>query len=194
MALTRTDPATEPVSSAEAKTHLRIDAETDNATVTSIIKVATEAVQVFTRRQFTQATFTLYLDSFTPNDTGTIRLPRPPLSSLTTFQYINDDGDLTTVTASDYTTDTDTEPGRLYLAYDQSWPSFRAIRKAIKIVYVAGYSTIPEDVKHAILLLCGDLYERREAQTETVMGTRVQDNPTVERLLWGQRFLGEVDL
>ena len=42
MSLTRADPTTQPVSSAEAKTHLRIDADmtSEDATITSIIKVS----------------------------------------------------------------------------------------------------------------------------------------------------------
>ena len=185
-----TAPTSEPITLVEAKAHLRIDIGEDDGYIEDIlIPAARLAVEAFTRRQLFTATYDLYLDSFPGS--GEIRLPRPPLASITNIKYLDADGDEQTEAATVYTADTYSEPGRIYLAYGQSWSATRGVRNSVYVRFVCGYTTVPAHLKHATAMLVADMYEQREARIEMV---KVEDNPTVERLLWAWRFMGETDL
>ena len=63
-----------------------------------------------------------------------------------------------------YSVDTTSEPGLITLAYSQSWPTVRSIHHAIEIIYIAGYgaaANVPEEVKSAMKMILGNLYEHR---------------------------------
>lgn len=82
------------------------------------------------------------------------------------------DGNSQTLGSSVYRVDAVSEPGRITLAYNQSWPLIRSVTNAITITYSAGYgipSKVPDDVKHAIKLIIGHLYEHRETVSEMAL-------------------------
>jgi uncharacterized phiE125 gp8 family phage protein len=178
-------PAEEPVSLEEAKQHLRVEIETDDALITSLIMAAREHVEMFTRRQLVTATWVWTLDGFLGQ---VVRLPKPPLQAITTVAYLDGAGTPQTLDASLYHVNAAVQPGVLTPAFGRSWPTTREASDAVTITYVAGYgaaAAVPATLKAAIVLLVGDLYEHREARSEM----RLEDNPTVLRLLWGVRVL-----
>lgn len=176
-------PADEPVTVAEAKSHLNITTADDDTLIGDLIAVAREYVEGFTGRQLVTATWTWKLDAFPE----VMRPPFPPLTSTDfSIAYTDTSGDPQTVTSTVYTVDTDSEPGRIFLAHGQTWPAVRSIRNAITVTFKAGYgaaAAVPDLFKSAIKLLLDDLYEHRGAQSEL----RLQDNPAVMRLLWLHR-------
>jgi len=180
-----TAPTEEPVSLEEAKDHLRVSTDTEDATIEAAIVAAREYCEAVTRRQFVTATYKLTLDSWP----SVIRPPRPPLVSVTSIGYTDTNGDAQTFSSSNYTVDTYSEPGRIALAYGQSWPDVQSgIIAPITVTYVAGYgaaTAVPRSIKAAMLLCIADLYEHREAMSEI----RLEENPTVDRLLWSKRML-----
>jgi uncharacterized phiE125 gp8 family phage protein len=145
-----------PVSLDEAKDHLRV--------VTSLCLAATDFAEKFQNRTFVKRTRTMVLDAFPT----VIRPPWPPLISAVIL-YVDADGADQTLAAANYRVDAVTEPGRITVAYGLSWPTIRAVTNAITITYLAGYGTaaaVPDDVKAAIKLIVGHLYEHREAMSE----------------------------
>lgn len=173
-------PTEEPVSLADVKLHLRVDGNEENVLIASLIAAAREFCESYTGLQFVTATWAYTLDAFPSQDI--IRLPRPPLSSVTTVAYTDAAGDAQTMSSSDYDVDTTSIEGRLALAYGASWPSTRDEIDAVTITYVAGYGNaqaVPDAAKSAIYMVVADLYEHRESRLEM----RVYDNPTVTRLL-----------
>ncbi len=175
-------PAAEPVTLAEAKLHLNITADDDNTPITDWIVTAREYVEGFTGRQLVTATWTWKLDAFPE----VMRPPFPPIQTVTSIAYVDTSGDSQTVDSSVYTLDADSEPGRIFLAFGQTWPAVRAIRNAITVTFVAGFGdldAVPDHYKSAIKMLLDDYYEHRGAQSEL----RLQDNPAVMRLLWLHR-------
>lgn len=164
---------TEPVSLAELKTHLRqtgSDAPEDSLLV-DVLAGAREWCEAYCGRALAPQTLELFLDTF-PADA--IALPRPPLVSVTSIKYKDYLGVETTVSASDYIVDTDSDVGRVVPAYGVSWPSFTVYPvNPIRIRYVAGYTTAPAAVKDAIKLYAGLLYVNRDLavaeDTERVM-------------------------
>ena len=164
-----TAPSVEPVSSTEAKLHLRVDHSTDDTLITSLIKAAREWCESYQNRAFITQSITLTLDEFP----DVFVVPRPPLQSVTSIKYVDTDGVQQTLSDSVYDVDAQSEPGRIGLAHSQSWPSIRDDINSVEVIYIAGYgdvaSAVPERVKAAIKLLIGHLYEHREMISEMTL-------------------------
>lgn len=137
-------PAYEPVSRAEAKEWLRIDADDtahDNI-VDMLIEAMREDAEDLTGRAFISRQLRLYLSDWPidPDYGVKIVLPHPPLIGVDSFKYIDTDGTLTTLAADQYAVHAQYEPGIIIPAYQVSWPTIRRQPDALQIVYTAGYA------------------------------------------------------
>jgi uncharacterized phiE125 gp8 family phage protein len=96
-----------------------------------------------------------------------IALPRSPLVSVTSVQYVDTAGNTQTLSAStDYTVKSYNGIGRIQLLDGKSWPSLvGGGAGVVTVVYVAGHGSsataIPIALKHAILMQCSTLYDYR---------------------------------
>lgn len=168
------DPASEPVSLEEARLHLKVDAEGSPAThpdddlIAALIKAAREWCETYTGRSFFEQTWQVKLDEFPK----VIRLPREPIISVTSIQYVDLAGNTQTLSSSMYRVDL--QGARITPGYTKSWPAAQEVTGAVTVEYVTGYdsgnspqdaSTIPSAVKAAILLIVAALYEYREDQS-----------------------------
>lgn len=159
-----TPPASEPVTLSEAKAQCRVDISTDDTLITSYISAARRLCERINWRAFMTQTLEVWFDAWPSTDS--IRLPRPPLQSVTYIKYYDEDSVVATLSSSTYFVDTISERGRIVLNTDQSWPSV-TLRPANGVVvrYVAGWASaadVPETIKQAILLVVGHWYENRE--------------------------------
>ncbi len=184
-----TEPATEPFTTAVAKTHLRVDIDADDTIIDSQTAAVRKEAELFTRRAFVTQTWDLWLDHFPCNaDNDVILIPNPPLASVTHVKYYNSSGTLTTLTEdTDYTVDTDSEPGRITPYYNTSWPTTRGMMNAVNVRFICGYgaaAAVPEMIKAAIKLRLGGLYENRESETDI----KIEENSAAGRLLWQFRI------
>ena len=184
-----TPPTVEPILLSEALLHLRITSAVDNNLILDLITVARETCENITNRALATQTLELSLDEF---PIGNIRLPRPPLVSVTSIYYKNNVGtDTQWLPITEYIVDTAIEPGEIVLAYGKTYPSFIPYStNAVKIIYVTGYTTdCPLCIKQAMLLLISHFYENRE---EVVTGmTMVAKLPMgVDALLQSYRIWG----
>lgn len=171
-----TAPTSEPVTLAELKDHLRIerDEHVDDLLLAGYLKAARQYIEKAQGRQHMTATWKRYLSGgfYAPE----IELPYAPLQSVTSIQYIDTNGDTQTLSTSVYSVDTKATPGRVYLAYNQAWPSTRGIINDVTITYVAGYtaaSLVPSTIKSAVMLLAAHLYNVREPVTVGVSSSVV---------------------
>lgn len=158
-----TGAGTEPVDLATAKLHLRVTTDDEDARITSLIKAARMAVEERIQRALITQTWRLGLDRF-PWD-GRIVLPRPPLISVDSITYTDDQGTPgQTVPSSDYVVDVRSEPGRIWRAEDASWPATARQPDVVLIEYQAGYgeagTDVPQAIIEALLLELGALYDR----------------------------------
>lgn len=162
-----TPPATEPLTLSEAKSHGIIQTAADDAFVTSLIQAARECCERVTERALITQTWKLVLDRFPRNIYGSdapMRLPRPPLASVTSITYVDTDGTTQTWASSNYLVDTDSEPGRVAPAVNAAWPVSRAQQGAVTVTYVAGYgaaSAVPEEIKQRLRNYVAYCYEHR---------------------------------
>jgi uncharacterized phiE125 gp8 family phage protein len=126
-----TAPTLEPLTAAEAKAYARIDLDDDDAIVARQIEAARVKAETRTRRAFLQQTWDLYLDQWPGEE---IVIPRPPLSSVTYVKYRDENGTWQTVSSTTvYEVDTTDEPGRVVLAYNQTWPTVVTRPRAITL-------------------------------------------------------------
>jgi len=91
------------------------------------------------------------MDEFSTN----IKVPRPPLQSVSSVTYQDVDNATQTLASSNYTVDTNSEPGRLVQSNTGSYPSTYSDLNSVTITYVAGYgaaTAVPETYKRAIKL------------------------------------------
>lgn len=199
-----TAPATEPLTVAEAKAHLRLEHDGDDDLVSRILTAAREDAEAFLNQTLVSTTYDVYWDNFPGQgddarsgpgydeaDRYALEVPRSPLVSVTHVKYYNAGGTLTTLTVNtDYTVDAVSNPGRIVPAYGTSWPVARVIPNAVTARVVCGYgaaAAVPSAIKSAILLIVGALYENRE---EFITGTIATRIPTsAESLLWKYRSL-----
>lgn len=167
MYLTRTvAPATEPVTLSEAKAHLGVTISDDDTRITSLIVAARETAELYTQRSFITQTWAAKFDAFPTGDI--IQLPKGPIQSITSVQYVDEDGETQTFTA--YTLDAAGE--RIILNYDEDWPDTRSIENAVTITYVTGYgaaAAVPDSIKAALKLQVEGLYDRPDAGYATAL-------------------------
>ena len=182
-----TGPTVEPVSLTEAKLHLRVDGTDDDTVISALIVAAREAVEHIARRALISQTWELILDSWPDSP---FEVPLPPLSSVTSIKYKDEDGVEATFSSSSYVVDADSQPGRVALASEASWPGGTLYPVGgVRVRFVAGYGSaataVPQRYKQAILLLVGHWYEHREEASEGRGLTQVPFG--VEALLWMDR-------
>lgn len=161
-----TPPATEPVSLAEAKLHLKAETSADDTLISALIVAARQHIEVQLRRSLVTQTWRATFDGF-PRASEGFRLLKGPVQSVTSVAYVDDAGVTRTLAGSVYAPPNyDDAVPVLALAPDQSWPSYRRQQGAVTVTYVAGYGSaaaVPQAIKQAILFLVGHWYAFREA-------------------------------
>lgn len=178
-----TAPTVEPVTLEEAKLHLRVDNTADDALILALIESARTMVEAITQRALITQTWDYKIDDWP--DTDYIRMPLPPLQSITSITYkLYTDGSTSTFASASYFAVTSMIPGRAALKPGYTWPSeslypYQAIAVQFVCGYGAGGSYVPEPLKSALKLLIGHLYENREAVREK----------NVQALPWGVTHL-----
>lgn len=109
-----------------------------------------------------------------PNsNTGVLNLMEAPLLAVNYVKYKDFNSVWQTIAPSLYIVDTITPgsdlvgPSRIQPAYGQTWPIPQPTLDSINIQFTAGYgqdySSVPANIKTAILMLVSDWYENREA-------------------------------
>jgi uncharacterized phiE125 gp8 family phage protein len=168
-------PQEQPVTLQEAKAYLSI-ADDDNSKdglVSSLTIAATEKFEELTGRRLIEQTHDMFLAEWPaagnpkvdPDDMGDyIELPYGELSSITYIKYRDTNGDWQTWSSDDYDVQNGYEPGRVYLAYNISWPtSVLYPGYSIQIRFVCGTSpvSISESMKMCIKYLISELFINR---------------------------------
>lgn len=169
-----TAPSTELLTLEEAKAHLRQDVDVDDEVIFGYCAAARSYLEEVCNRSFVSSTWDFTLDYEWPwllnLDTGCheqmIEVPKAPLVSVTSITYVDSAGATQTLASNQYVVDGAGAIGRIYPAYDVTWPTLRSQRRAITVRFVAGYGTdaasTPTPIKQAALLLMAHMYTERQ--------------------------------
>jgi uncharacterized phiE125 gp8 family phage protein len=186
-----TAPTAEPITTAVAKLHLKVDHSLDDDLIDSLCMAAREMVETDTGRKCISQTWDLKLDCF---PSGAIVLPFPPVTSVTSVSYVDTNGTTQTWSSSLYSTDlppgAESSPGRIYPVYSESYPSIRSQRNAVTVRFVCGFtsSTVPGRMVAAMKLLIGHWYANRESVVVGTISTELDQ--AVQALTWQSRVGG----
>lgn len=186
-----TEPVVEPVTLADAKSHLRLDQDftDDDLYVQTLISAARHHVETVSDRTLIRSQWQMKFDVFPGWD---IELPRPPIATgPITVSYIPSDGVYSPVSYTDFREDRDATPAVIRPQWNGSWPTVRGAENDVTVTYWAGYGesplSVPTPARHCILMLLAAWYANREAVVQGGM------NPVpmaVEVMLgainWGQ--------
>lgn len=154
-----TAPATTPISLAEVRSHMKIDSASENARLERLINAATgfyDGEYGLLDRAIVSQTWELHLDEFPASE---IKMPLPPLISVTSVKYDDVNGVEQTVDSGDYYVDTVSQPGWIVPVSGFCWPSTLDAINTVRVRFVAGYSTVPESMKLGLLNTVQLLFE-----------------------------------
>ncbi len=184
-----TPPGVEPVSLAEAKSHLRVLHASEDTLIITYAKAARLHVESTLGRALVTQAWDFWLPTF-PNS-GVIELPKPPLQSVTWVKYRDLDGVLQTLAAGDYTVVAPGLIGFLEEAPEATWPATQTHAQAVNVRFVAGFgnagSDVPDDLRVGLLLLIEHLYHNRGATTAEALKSTPMG---IESLLGPSRTFG----
>ena len=163
-----TDPSVEPVSLAEAKAHLRVEHDADDAVIAYCIAASREWVEEYLDGTLILTQWAMTLDLFPPH----INLAKPPMATAegytdVTLTYTTDTEAVVALPSSDYRVDRHSWPGVLRPNYGDSWPAHLADYNSITVTWWAGFGAtgadVPQRIRSAVLMLTTHLYEQRSA-------------------------------
>lgn len=125
----------EPITLAEAKSHLNITDGNSDGLTKDFITVAREYVENIKSIALTTRTKELFLDRFPGGD---ILIYDSPVQSIFSITYVDSDGDTQTVAAADYSLDKFSDPVRIENL--TGWPGSKSQNNAVTVKYVSGYN------------------------------------------------------
>lgn len=160
--ITRTvAPTVTPVSVADCKRHLAIVDSNDDVYLTSLIEAATAMIDGPSGIGIALCpqTYRYSMEALWPSFT----IPVYPVLDVVSVAWSNRDG--VAQASTDFRVDTDCNPARVYLK--DTYQNYDTQTGTIKVTFRAGFNSVPADLKQAILLIVGHLYENREA-TSTI--------------------------
>tara|TARA_R100000781_G_scaffold81963_1_gene50526 strand:+ start:488 stop:1069 length:582 start_codon:yes stop_codon:yes gene_type:complete len=155
--------ATNPLfSTADAKDFLKVDTTADDTLIDNLIKAATQSCEIYTNRYFLDTLVTQYADKWVDIE----NLYKSPVSAITHIKYYDSDDSLQTLAGTVYLLDEVSQPARIGLKPNQSYPNIANRINAIEVKYTVGYGTaassVPEAIRQAVLITIGNWYENRQ--------------------------------
>lgn len=160
-----TEPIIRPITREEVKDHLRIDQTntSEDAFIDTLILMATEYYQSRSWRQLITATYIQRFDDF---PAFSFELRKPPLQSITSIKYIDENEVEQTLATSVFEVDTFSEVGKVQEADGESFPTVNTQLNAVKVEYKAGFGDtrgdVPDLIKSTIKLIVAHFYENRD--------------------------------
>jgi uncharacterized phiE125 gp8 family phage protein len=129
-------PAAEPISLAEAKAHLRVDADDEDALLGSLIVAARAFVEKILARALITQEWSLYLDAWPRG--GTIMLPIGPVQDVAAVRVYDPDDMPAELDEEAYSVDALSEPARLILSASGVQLLPARLLNAYEIAFAAG--------------------------------------------------------
>ncbi len=172
-----TGPATEPVTLADAKLHLRVDGTVEDALIQTLISAARLTLEAHGNLAMINQTWALRLDRWPGS---VVSLPIGPVSAV---QAIFVDG---IALANEAYVLVPGGDARIARADNAPWRAPSGLAGGIEIRFDAGFgpegTDVPRHLHHAILMLVAEWFENREAGSRVEAGHATLP-PAVMRLI-----------
>lgn len=158
-----TGPATEPLTVAEAKDHLRVDGTSEDALISSLILTSRLHIEAALGLALLSQSWKMYLDRWPKG--GEVRIPLRPLQSANEIRVHDANGGSAVIDPALYVVDAVSSPGRVVLE-GSNLPKPGRPANGIEISFLSGYgdtqSDVPAPIRQALLLLVAHWYEHRD--------------------------------
>lgn len=186
-------PATEPISRAEAKVHLRVEVTftDDDLLIDALITAARQYAETECDRSFVTQTVKYTMDAL-PGSLGypspgygrefsipgnALVLTKGPHQSISSITYLDSGGIVQTMPSTDYIADLSGPACRITPVFGKIWPIAQFQIASASVTFIAGYggaAAVPNGIKQWMLLMIGSMYENREG---IVVGRGITANP-----------------
>ena len=169
----------EPISVEELRQHLRIEHNDEDSYLSMLISSARALAENCIDGIIADRNYSLTVDSFS----SSMKLPIRPIDPTSiAIAYVDASGNAATVDSYNYSSDLFSTV--IYPADNESWPTTEEGSNKVTITFTAGLlgveGAMPSDVKHALLMIAGTLYDQREDHTAQV---KLHDVPTSSQML-----------
>lgn len=171
-------PATAPLLSLdEAKKHLEVDFDRDDALIEAFVAAAQDHVERHTSRILTPRELEFSCSGFPCGigRNGAFLIPRDPITAVSAIAYTDTTGATIELAEADWRW-SESAPDQVLAAFNGSWPAAAAEAGSVRITFEAGYEAglCPPALAQAVRLLVGTFYSQREG---VVSGVSVAELP-----------------
>lgn len=174
-----TAPSTEPLTYAEAKAYLRLNDDSEQTFVTSLIVVARQLVEDQIWRPLISQVMSMNFDK-SELTTQVYNINKSPLISVDSVTYYDLNNTLQTLAATQYESDIYGNPARFRI---KTMPQVYDRMNALQVTFTCGYAnaaSVPTPIKQAMYMIIGHYYENRQ---DVVTGTQVNEIPMASKYL-----------
>jgi len=153
-------PAAPVVTLEEAKQHLRVDGDDEDASIVGLVAAASAQIDGpdgWLGRSVGEQVLEVGLDGFVYDP---IRLPYAPVLSIESIRYEDAGGEWRTLDPAVY----ELRDDLVGTAWSKEWPRTRAYRgcsRTVLIRYRAGYAALPAPIRVAVLMMTAHFYRNR---------------------------------
>lgn len=163
-----TAPAGEPISTADAKAHLRVTSSSDDTYIDALVSGARVLAEQQLGRALISQTWELVLDGW-PMDGSPVAIPLGGVTAATFAKYYDASNVQQTWSSSLYEVALSDYLSTLGPVYGQAYPATYPRWDAVQLRFVAGWANaaaVPKAVVQWMLLQVGHWYEHREAASD----------------------------
>ncbi len=158
--LRTTEPETEPVTLAEAKTFLRLAGTAEDDLLTGLIRAAREDLERATGLALIEQGWRLVLDRIPRTDV--VLLQRHPVREIVAVTAYGSEGEASLVAAGDYQADVVSRPARLlFLRRPQPTRAMNGLEIDFRAGFGEAGTDVPDLLRRAMLILVAHWYEFR---------------------------------
>lgn len=156
----------------KVKPYLHVGHTNEDDLITDLILRAEHEAENLIGGPIRKAVYWWFVDAF-PGGTICLEPPiwplHPDADSETSIAYTDEDGGAATIDNADLQVDPWSKPGRIAPAYDETWPTARAVLNAVKVIAPFGWEDAqrPPVIDAAILWIIGANYAHRKAGMAT---------------------------
>ncbi len=158
-----TPPASEPLTLADPKAHLRLTASDEDTLLALLIAAARRITEARTGLRLMSQQWTCFFDDW-PEE-GIIDLPIAPVTSVAELAVYGEDDVKATIDPAHYYADTISRPPTVVMRGSRIWQSPGRRVNGIAVTVNAGFgasaSAVPEPLRQAMLIMIAHWYEHR---------------------------------